>query len=308
MTVHHGDDATAVITDIERFAMHDGTGIRTLVFVKGCPLRCRWCANPETQLPTPQIAQTTARCLGCETCLSLCEAGALTAGPEGIQLTREMCTLCGACVEACPAESLVIIGRRMTPDDVFAEISKDAVFYETSGGGVTLSGGEPLTAPTFARALLAHCQAAGFHTAVETSGYVTWQAFEAVLPHVNLFLYDVKHMDEARHRQGTGVSNRCILANLARLDETGADIIVRVPLIPDFNDSPHNIRQTAALAAGMPHVRRLDLLPYHRLGTPKYRKLGRDYPLADLQPPQRSDVERLLAEVQAFGLAATIGG
>ncbi len=299
---------TAIITDIERFTVHDGTGIRTLVFVKGCPLRCQWCSNPETQLPAPQIAQTTARCLGCQTCLPLCEAGALTFTPDGIQLDRDRCTLCGECVEACVAESLVIIGQRMTPDAVFAEINKDAIFYETSGGGVTLSGGEPLTAPAFARALLARCKAAGFNTAVETCGHVSWESFAAVLPYVDLFLYDVKHMDETQHQQGTGVSNTRILANLARLDEAGVDIIVRVPLIPGFNESVDNIRRTAALAAGMKHVRRLDLLPYHRLGTPKYRKLGLNYPLDGLTPPQRSDVERLLAEVQAYGLAATIGG
>jgi pyruvate formate lyase activating enzyme len=196
----------------------------------------------------------------------------------------------------------------MSAEEVFREIEKDAVFYEVSGGGVTLSGGEPLASPVFASDLLSLCKDAGFHTAVETCGHVPWGTLEGVLPFLDMVLFDVKHMDPHQHEKGTGVSNECILDNLDRLGQTGVEVVIRVPIIPGFNDSVENVRQTAALASRHANVRRIDLLPYHRLGRPKYEKLGVAYPLQDLVPPGREQVEQLRQIVASFDIKATIGG
>jgi pyruvate formate lyase activating enzyme len=298
----------AIITAIERFAVHDGPGIRTLVFIKGCPLHCPWCSNPETQVSTPQLVYTHAKCLKCGRCVEVCEVDALELTTDGILVDRERCTICGQCVEQCVSEALDVAGQFMSPAEVFEEVEKDAIFYRVSGGGVTLSGGEPLASPKFCSALLSLCKEAGFHTAIETCGHVPWRSFEAVLPFLDLVLFDVKHMDPRRHEQDTGVSNEHILENLTRLDQTGVEIVVRLPLIPGFNDSIENIQQTAAFASRLSHAKRVDMLPYHRLGKPKYEKLGIKYESEELVPPDRKKVENLRRTVESFGLEVTIGG
>lgn len=298
----------AFITEIERFAVNDGPGIRTLVFIKGCPLRCRWCCNPETQARSPQLAYTRARCLNCGECVAVCPPGALKQGEGGLEIDRARCTLCGLCARQCASEALVVIGESMTAAEVFAEIRKDAVFFQSSGGGVTLSGGEPLASPRFARDLLQRCKRAGIHTALETCGHVSWKAFESVLPYVDLFLFDFKHADPRRHEEGTGVSNRRILENLLRLDRAGKEIVIRVPLIPGFNDSEDDLRQSLAFIARLGRVRRIDLLPYHQLGKPKYEKLGEAYPMPQPLACEKEKVLALKRIVEEAGYMVTLGG
>jgi pyruvate formate lyase activating enzyme len=300
-------DASGVIFDLQRFSVHDGPGIRTLVFCKGCPLACRWCANPESQRFEPELLFDPATCVACGGCVEACPQGAVLREADRPGYDRERCVVCGRCVEACHAEARTIAGRRVTAADVALEVLKDAPFFANSGGGVTLGGGEPLSQLDFARALLARCRAAGLHTAVETCGYLPWELLAAVLPVTDLFLYDLKHLDAARHAAETGGGVALILENLGRLAATGAAVIVRVPVVPGFNDDPETIRAIAERAAAL-GIRELHLLPYHRLGQNKYRLLGRRYDFARLEPPSPQALEALCRAAAGAGLAVRVGG
>ena len=302
------DGNKAVITEIERFAVNDGPGIRTLVFIKGCPLHCLWCCNPETRGRAPQLAYTRAKCLDCGNCVAVCEVEALKRTELGVEIDRKKCTVCGLCSAQCPAEALVVIGESMSPEEVFEEINKDFVFYKSSGGGVTLSGGEPLASPKFAHALLSLCKQAGIHTAVETCGHAPWKSFKLVLPVLDTVLFDLKHPDEKRHVQGTGGSNKKILDNLLRLDREEKEIIIRIPLIPGFNDSEQDLTETLFFVSQLKHVTKVDLLPYHKLGRPKYEKIGIKYRIDDLMTHEREKVLSLKKVVENFGYKVTIGG
>ena len=297
-----------VVFDIKKFALHDGPGIRTTVFLKGCPMHCWWCHNPEGQAARPEIMFHRSRCNGCGDCLGVCTPGALKLAAEGLLIDRNKCTLCGACVQACPAEALELSGREMTVAEVLAEIEKDGLFYDESGGGVTLSGGEPLMQPEFLLHLLRACKERGLHTALDTSGYTPWAVLERVSNHVDLFLYDLKLMDGGRHRRFTGVSSELILSNLRTLSDQGHAIIVRLPLIPGVNDGEENIRQTGEFLASLAHSHPLDILPYHRAGIGKYAKLSRTYCFPEIQPPALERSAEIAQMLASFGLEVTIGG
>lgn len=286
-----------------RFSVHDGPGIRTTVFLKGCPLACRWCHNPESQSFHPQLIRMEERCLRCGECVPVCPERAA----EGSMGVPAKCRACGACVEACVAGAREITGRRMSVAAVVAEVERDVVFYEESGGGVTVSGGEPLAQPEFTAALLAACRALGIHTALDTCGMASAETLLRAAANADLVLYDLKLLDPARHTEYTGVSNAPILRNLEALAAAGRNVTVRFPLIPSVNDGEDELAAMAAflVRAG---VRRLDLLPYHRIGADKYRRLGKPYTMEGVAEPTAAQVEAAAGRLRREGLTVRIGG
>jgi pyruvate formate lyase activating enzyme len=271
------------------------------VFLKGCPLRCRWCHSPETQSPDPEILLYRDRCIRCGSCVEYCEAGAAFDSEAGAGVDRSRCLACGSCTVTCPAGARELAGIAMTPDEVMREVLKDQPFYDESGGGVTLSGGEPLLQPAFVETLLDRCHASGIPVAIETCGFVNPLALRHLARRVELFLYDLKLMDDHRHRRATGVSNRRILVNLRDLAAHGPPIVVRIPLVPGVNDDEDNISAIGAFVSTL-GISRIDLLPYHRGGIAKYERLDREYPL-----PQAPAVSVEAVTAAAALLAGTFG-
>jgi pyruvate formate lyase activating enzyme len=296
------------VFEIERYAINDGPGIRTLVFLKGCSLRCIWCCNPESQQSQPQLVYWKRKCIGCGRCIEVCEADALRMTRDGIVIDRDKCTTCGACAEDCYAEALVVIGKEMTPEEVLAEVMRDEPFYRKSGGGVTFSGGEPLEQASFVVRTAGLCKDQGIHTAVETCGAVSWQTMASTLPVIDLYLFDLKIIDAVAHRRCTGSSNRRILENFKKLVGTGKDIRVRFPVIPGCSDGEHNIEALITFLrnteAGVP----VDLLPYHRLGRSKYERLDLGYELEAATPPSPERMAELRKRFEQAGFSVTIGG
>jgi len=298
-----------LIFDIKKFAVHDGPGIRSTVFFKGCPLRCLWCHNPEGISPSREVMAFSSRCLsGCRDCIAACPRGAIARNSRGIVLDRPRCDGCGACAEACPAEALQMAGRPVTSTEVMAELAKDEPFYRDSRGGVTFSGGEPLQQPAFLRELLERCRARKFHTAVDTSGHAPFAAFERILPLTDLFLFDLKIVDDRAHKRLTGVSNRLLLDNLRKLSRSGCALAIRVPLVPGCNDAAADLEQLAGFCAALPASHPVHLLPYHRGYGGKIKRLG----LADRLPPTAPpapEARRLAADIfSRRNLTVTIGG
>lgn len=303
--------APGLVADIDPFAVHDGPGIRTAVYLKGCPLHCIWCHSPETQASSPEILFLSQKCNACGKCLGVCQPKALSPGEDAegcrVVVNWDLCTQCGACAAVCYTGALKLSGTWMSAAQVFDQVQKDQPFFEASGGGVTLSGGEATAQPAFTLSFLSRCHAAGIHTALETNGCAPWQVFERLAPCVDLFLYDLKHMDDARHRELTGVSNHLALSNLGRLAERAARVIVRVPCIPGMNDDPDNIAATAAFArqAG---VQTIHLLPYNTSAAAKYAWLGQDYGLPDRPAQSAADMDNLAAICRTYGLTAQVEG
>ncbi len=257
-----------LIFNIQRFSIHDGPGIRTVVFLKGCPLRCLWCHNPEGQFFKKEMVLWDDRCIGCETCRKVC--------PDSAVENPENCTFCGKCVEECPAGAREIAGKEMTVEEVMTEIKKDMVFYEESSGGVTFSGGEPLFQRNFLISLLKRCKEEGISTAIETCGYSSWDVLLSVIKYTDLFLFDLKLMDEELHKKFTGVSNLIIIENLVKLSSNHKNIIIRIPVVPGINDSIENIDKTSEFVSSL-GIKEVHLLPFHKGGVEKYRRLKRDY-------------------------------
>ncbi len=297
-----------IVFNIQRFSLHDGPGIRTTVFLKGCPLRCQWCHNPESQALSPELMLRPGRCIGCAACVAACAQGA--AGEVAGKLTtdRQRCRACGACVAACCADAREMMGQEKSVSDVMAEIERDIAFFDQSGGGVTFSGGEPLFQPAFLQALLEACKAHDIHTTVDTCGFASWETLDAIRPYVDLFLYDLKLMDDTRHRHFTGVSNRLILSNLQALAGRGQRIQVRTPIVPGINDDDDNLRELGAFAAALPALEGLTILPYHQTGSEKYASLGKIYELTDIRPPSDDRMAAIAATLAGFGLHVKAGG
>jgi len=299
------NDPSGIVFRIDRFAVHDGPGIRTTVFLKGCPLRCWWCHSPESQGEAPEILIHPDRCERCGTCLTVCPNDALVEENGRFVPVAALCTTCGTCVEECPCGARALAGDRVTVAEVMDTVGRDVLFFDESGGGVTFSGGEPLMQPAFLAALLAACRAREIHTAVDTSGMAPWDAFAAVAADVRLFLFDVKIADDARHRMFTGGSNVQILENLRRLAGIHPHVRVRFPLIPGVTDDDENVAAIGDLvrSLGLPSI---DVLPYHRAGLSKYARLGVEYRLPDVRPPAADAVAAIVGRFAAFGLDARV--
>ena len=298
----------AVVFDIMHFSTRDGPGIRTTVFLKGCPLACLWCHNPESQSLQPELMFRPNLCIHCYACVPACPQEAIAVVDGQVETLPSRCRLCAACVEACAAEARAIAGREMTVGEVMAEVEKDIPFYDESGGGVTFSGGEALLQRDFLLAALVECKRKGIHTALDTSGFAAWSVLDGLRESVDLFLYDLKTVDDACHRAMTGVSNQLILANLRRLSALGQPLIVRVPLIPGINDSPESIREMARFLGSLAPFLRVDLLPYHTAGVEKYRRLNRDYAIPAVQPPSEAEIARAVQILGESGLPISVGG
>ncbi|SDL52613.1 pyruvate formate lyase activating enzyme [Maridesulfovibrio ferrireducens] len=301
---------TGLVFDIQRFAVHDGGGIRTLVFLKGCPLKCKWCQNPESMSSKPEIMRIPHHCISCVKCATLCPEQAIVIKENfKVEIDRDKCTYCGECVENCYAGSMTIVGRYLTVDEVMEEVERDRPFYNTSGGGVTFSGGEPTLQSAFLLTALKEAHKRGLHTAIESCCFCAQETFAKVLEHTDLVLTDIKHMDSAKHEELTGVPNEQILSNIKMAAERGKTLRIRIPLIPGCNDSEENIEATAQFVASLGgSVEGLDILPYHRLGEPKWEQLDREYALNGVIPPNREHVLALKNLVLPHCPNVSVGG
>lgn len=284
----------AAIFNIQRFSIHDGPGIRTTVFFKGCPLSCLWCSNPESQKTGCELEVVAGNCIGCGACMKACPNGAISFSEEGVCVDRAKCRGCGRCARECYAKALKYVGETMTTEEVFEEIKKDMVFYKNSGGGVTFSGGEPLLQGEFCLEVVKRCREEGIHTAIETSGYGEPQIAEELAGQLDLIFFDIKHSDPEIHKKLTGVSNERILENLRRMQKDAKTIIVRTPIVPGYNDGEENVRRTAELCGELEKVKEWELLPYHNLGEHKYEAIGKAYGLAGEETPRAEQMERLV--------------
>jgi pyruvate formate lyase activating enzyme len=296
----------AIIFNIQRFSIHDGPGIRTTVFFKGCPLRCDWCSNPESQDPIPQLMTRDFLCVACGKCAEVCPERAISLTPGGSRQIRwEECNRCFRCVDACLYGSLTAMGRMAGVDQILREVEKDRPFYENSGGGVTLSGGEPLSQPDFVLQLLRRLKERDFHTALDTCGFAPEEAFAAVLPYTDLVLFDIKQLKDEKHMDSTGVSNRLILSN-ARLVCSRAKTWFRVPLIDGFNDSPEEIKTLADMAKEM-GVEKVSFLPYHQGGVTKRLQIGREPSPLATRSPSDEHLQKLRKIAEERGVAVSVG-
>jgi pyruvate formate lyase activating enzyme len=295
------------ILKIQRFSLQDGPGIRTTVFLKGCALRCKWCSNPESQSGHPEVMYDRVRCIGdCKECLPVCEFISKTDQGSTIQIDRSRCTNCGRCAKVCPTKALHIVGESLSAEEVVLQVERDTCFYRNSGGGVTLSGGEPLFQHEFARDLLRACKERGIHTVLDTSGFAEWTLLEETAEFVDLFLYDLKCMDDTRHREFTGASNRVILENAMRLSRRNSPMIIRIPIIPGMNDGEKDMEQAARFIRGLNSVVGVDLLPYHRLGASKYPSLGRRYALEHVGLTNKEHMARVRNSLRSLGIDASV--
>jgi pyruvate formate lyase activating enzyme len=314
-------ELTGRFYDIQGFSVQDGPGIRTTAFLKGCPLHCPWCHSPESQSFKPQLSWISMRCLGIDACNSrcimACPERAIELGPKSVKpgtdeelqlihVKRDLCTDCGLCTEKCYPEALYICGKDYTVDEIVTRLLQDRRFYEKSGGGVTISGGEALCQIDFVMEVLKRLKAEGIHTALDTTGYADWSVVERTVPYVDLYLYDIKHMDSAKHKAATGVPNEKILDNARRLAAAGKKLQIRIPVIPLFNHDEPNIRATAEFCVSLGDaVTVVQLLPYHNLGVTKYLRIS-DKPVAEATPPSDEYIQHLKAVMESYGLPVTI--
>ena len=308
-----------LVFNIQRHSIHDGPGIRTILFLKGCPMYCWWCSNPESQAVTPELSFEPSKCIGCDACLKVCPSGAIkkdtaaaAQGPQALSFNRAACTNCGACAEVCYANARTREGREMGVEEAITEIMKDELFFRRSGGGLTLGGGEPLIQAQFGAAVLEGVRSRGLSTAIETAGHVLWENFCLVYPHTDYFLYDIKHTDPEKHKHFTGVDTSLIQENLKKLLTVHSRVIARVPVVPGFNDSEEELLAIADYTAKS-GITEINLLPYHGYGSAKYGLLGKTYPMKSLgQLPGTNEItgqlEKLKEAIGSRGLKVKIGG
>lgn len=297
-----------LVTNIQRFSIHDGPGIRTTVFLKGCNLHCFWCHNPEDIRLNAEVQFFPERCISCGACVERCPQGAHRFLDDGSHLfLRDLCDGCGICIDTCYAKGLVLVGSRMSAAQVIAEVVEDQAFYTTSGGGVTISGGEPLLQFDFTYSVLSRCRALGIHTAIETAANFPWERVAAILPVTDLVMMDIKHMDSATHRRCTGAPNERILSNALRLGREPQPLIVRTPIVPGVNDSVEQVQAIASFVAQLPNLVYYELLPYHPMAKSKYRSLDLVYEAEDLVTPTKAKIAELAAAAEAQGVRVRTG-
>lgn len=298
----------ATIFDIKRFAVHDGHGIRTTVFLKGCPLDCVWCHNPEGKSGNVQLGFFAHKCVNCGSCVSVCASNAQSLSDVHLhRLNREKCRLCGKCIDSCPSDALLIYGKQVTVDEIFPELVKDRAFYECSGGGVTLSGGEPLMHPDFCLDLLTKLKNEGIDTAVDTCGFISPEVLKSVIPYTDTFLYDVKHMNSDIHRRFTGQPNELILSNLRLLSESNARTEIRIPFVPGYNDDEKNLKATGKFLSTLKGIAKVKLLPYHDYARSKYSAIDMKDTLPVVDIPTDDELHLAAALLCSYGLNAVSG-
>jgi len=303
------EETQALVFDIKRFAINDGPGIRVTIFLKGCPLSCRWCHNPESISTDIQKMYSVSKCIGCGECVKICPVEACELTPEGVVTETGICSACGLCAEVCPAKATEMSGRYESVADLIKVIEDERPFFDQSGGGVTFSGGEPLLYPKFLHEILDACGDLRIHRTVDTSGLASTRTLLETAKRTDLFLYDLKLMDSDKHKDWTGVGNKRILQNLQSLAETGADIQIRIPLIKGVNADEQNIEATAQFVMALPGPRKLiNLLPYHDVAEGKAAKLGKTYEAGSMATPDKADLERIIGQFASHGLNASIGG
>ncbi|HKS72742.1 MAG TPA: glycyl-radical enzyme activating protein [Terriglobales bacterium] len=301
-------EVKGTIFDIQRFTVHDGPGIRTAVFMKGCPLRCPWCQNPESVWKQSQISYSPPLCIGCGSCVHACPERAVRRTGKNLieKINLAMCTHCGKCAQACCSGALQMIGRSYTVSEVVDEAMQDVAFYLNSGGGVTFTGGEPTYQPEFLLALTRALKRRGIHLVIETCGVFQWSHVEEALSLIDIFYFDLKHADAEKHAAVTGESNAVILENIERIDRLNRPIRVRVPLIPGVNDSPEEFAAILRVAAKLHNVDKVQVLPYHKFGIAKFERIGWGYPLPDLESPAKPAVQALIKIAQREHVACTL--
>ena len=301
--------SNSLIFDIKRYAINDGPGIRVVIFFKGCNLHCAWCHNPESISPKAQKMYSPAKCIGCGTCVTACPENALTLTSKGIVTDSSLCLLCGKCAEVCPTKAIEMSGKQMSVAEVMAIIEKERVFFDQSGGGVTFSGGEPLLHSELLIPLLDECKQRGIHTAIDTAGNVRIEVILEVAKRTDLFLFDLKLMDNEMHKQWVGAGNELIQQNLKAIAETGANIIVRIPVIAGVNDTVQNFEQTAKLISELSGTKKVvNLLPYHNIAEAKYAKLGSNGKYRRMTEPSKATLDNAIRIFAGYGITASVGG
>ena len=308
-TQHRSEPGAAgngVVFDTQRFSVHDGPGIRTTVFLKGCPLRCLWCHNPESQRIRPELSFERELCILCGNCVEVCPEGAQAAGEGKRLINRELCISCGACVESCYTNALVLKGTTMTAQDVLEEVMRDELLYKKSGGGLTLSGGEPVMQPAFAEDILKGAKSHGIHTAIETCGTVRREILEEILEATDLVIYDLKHMDTKAHERLTGMGNERVLANLERLAALDKETLIRIPLIPGCNDDDDNLRATADSIKRL-GIAEVEIIPYHDFASAKYELIDLEYDLKNIKPYTSEQLAPRKRVIEECGVTVRVG-
>ncbi|MBN2039614.1 MAG: glycyl-radical enzyme activating protein [Spirochaetes bacterium] len=295
-----------IVFNIQRYSIDDGPGVRTTVFLKGCPLTCLWCSNPESQNPEPEITWRYTSCIRCGTCVKTCPLGLITLDDEGVHINRKECTRCGKCIETCKPGALQMSGRKMTVEEVYSTVKRDIDFYKVSGGGCTCSGGEILMQADFVAELFKLCKADGIHTCADTTGFGSEQALEKILEYTDLVYFDLKHMDPEKHKEYCGVSNDVILKSLALIIEKKIETVIRVPLIPGYNDSDENISELGKTVSGLTKDVVVNLLPYHRYGENKYRMVDMVYQLSNVPTPTEEQLNKAKEIIESYGLKCEI--
>jgi len=299
----------SLIFDIKRYAINDGPGIRVVIFFKGCNLKCSWCHNPESISAKVEKMYAPAKCIKCGSCVEVCPEKAITLTAEGIITDPELCKMCGRCAEVCPTKAIEMSGKVMSVPEIMDIIEKERIFFDQSGGGVTFSGGEPLVHKKMLIELLDECGKRGIHRAVDTAGNVSSKTILEVAKRTDLFLYDLKIMDSVLHRKWTNAGNSRIISNLKALSDSGAHIIIRIPLIGGVNDTERNIEQTAKFISGLAGEKKLvHLLPYHNIAQNKYMKLGKSDDFEKLIEPGKEELARAIAKFEEYGIVASVGG
>ena len=298
---------TGIIFDIKKYSIHDGPGTRTTVHMKGCPLSCWWCHNPESQSMTPLILFRREKCIGCGACVRSCPNKAISVTEDSLTTDMGLCDGCGICEDVCPSGARELCGKKYTVDQLMSELRKDEIFFR-DGGGVTFSGGEPLMQPAFVIEALKACGREGFHRALDTCGFVDRKVVTEAAKDTDLFLYDLKHMDPARHRQYTGIDNAVILENLIAISELGSKINIRFPFMPGLNTDDENVRALGKFVSGLKGITGVNILPYHSAARGKHQRWNMEYKLPDLLPPTENQTRRAARILEGFGLKVHIGG